>query len=113
MGIGEAGGGTYQDVAVVVVAAGRGHRAGEGLPKQYRALGGAPVLARTLRALVAALPGARIAPVIHPADRALFAAALICSTAALNPACQIGILGSFPVCPIASRSDPYRYRSAW
>jgi len=75
MGIGEAGGGTYQDVAVVVVAAGRGHRAGEGLPKQYRALGGAPVLARTLRALVAALPGARIAPVIHPDDRALFEAA--------------------------------------
>jgi len=34
----------------IIVAAGRGHRAGGGIPKQYRALGGLSVLERTLRA---------------------------------------------------------------
>jgi 2-C-methyl-D-erythritol 4-phosphate cytidylyltransferase/2-C-methyl-D-erythritol 2,4-cyclodiphosphate synthase len=67
---------SFEDVAVVLVAAGRGMRAGAGLPKQYRPIGGRPVLARTLSALIEALPGARIAPVIHPDDRALFEAAV-------------------------------------
>ncbi len=65
----------FGDVAVVVVAAGRGVRAGGGLPKQYRPLAGKAVLTRTLEAFVAALPGARILTVIHPDDRALFEAA--------------------------------------
>ncbi|MDB5569344.1 MAG: 2C-methyl-D-erythritol 2,4-cyclodiphosphate synthase [Hyphomicrobiales bacterium] len=60
------------DVAVVLVAAGRGVRAGGGLPKQYRPLTGRPVLAHTLAALAAALPQALVTPVIHPDDRALF-----------------------------------------
>jgi 2-C-methyl-D-erythritol 4-phosphate cytidylyltransferase/2-C-methyl-D-erythritol 2,4-cyclodiphosphate synthase len=36
--------------SVVIVAAGRGLRAGGGLPKQYRMLRGAPVLAHTVAA---------------------------------------------------------------
>jgi 2-C-methyl-D-erythritol 4-phosphate cytidylyltransferase/2-C-methyl-D-erythritol 2,4-cyclodiphosphate synthase len=36
--------------AVVIVAAGRGLRAGGGLPKQYRMLQGKPVLAHTVAA---------------------------------------------------------------
>jgi 2-C-methyl-D-erythritol 4-phosphate cytidylyltransferase/2-C-methyl-D-erythritol 2,4-cyclodiphosphate synthase len=67
---------SFADVAVVLVAAGRGQRAGEGPPKQYRALAGRPVLARTIEGLAAALPGARILPVIHPDDCALFEAAV-------------------------------------
>ena len=40
-------------VAALIVAAGRGARAGDGLPKQYRSLAGRPVLARTLEAFLA------------------------------------------------------------
>lgn len=36
-------------IAAIVVAAGRGERAGGGRPKQYRTIGGSPVLARSLR----------------------------------------------------------------
>lgn len=35
-------------IAAIIVAAGRGLRAGGGIPKQYRVIGGCPVLARTL-----------------------------------------------------------------
>ena len=62
------------DVAAVLVAAGRGTRAGGGVPKQFRSLGGDSVLRRAL-ALFAEHPGiARVQPVIHPDDTALFAA---------------------------------------
>lgn len=65
--------------AVVVVAAGRGERAGsptEG-PKQYRLIGGLPVITHTLRTF-AAWGGAKagIVVVIHPDDEALFADAI-------------------------------------
>ncbi|MGV0878847.1 bifunctional 2-C-methyl-D-erythritol 4-phosphate cytidylyltransferase/2-C-methyl-D-erythritol 2,4-cyclodiphosphate synthase [Martelella sp. FLE1502] len=64
---------------VVVVAAGRGERAGapEEGPKQYRLIGGMPVIAYTLREF-AAWGGATagIVVVIHPDDEALFADAL-------------------------------------
>ncbi len=60
------------DVGIIVVAAGRGMRAGGGLPKQYRALGGRMVLARTVEALGNALPDATLACVIHPDDSSLF-----------------------------------------
>jgi 2-C-methyl-D-erythritol 4-phosphate cytidylyltransferase/2-C-methyl-D-erythritol 2,4-cyclodiphosphate synthase len=54
-------------VAVIIVAAGRGTRAGEGLPKQWRDLAGRPVLAHT----VAAFAGVgRIVVVLHPDDMA-------------------------------------------
>lgn len=65
--------------AIIVVAAGRGVRAGEGLPKQYRGIAGQPVLARTLRALAAGAPEAVLQAVIHPDDRALYESAVAAS----------------------------------
>ncbi|HLH10305.1 MAG TPA: bifunctional 2-C-methyl-D-erythritol 4-phosphate cytidylyltransferase/2-C-methyl-D-erythritol 2,4-cyclodiphosphate synthase [Methylovirgula sp.] len=56
------------DRAILVVAAGRGLRAGPGVPKQYRPLGGVPLLARTLSTLLKGAPGARLLVVIHPDD---------------------------------------------
>jgi 2-C-methyl-D-erythritol 4-phosphate cytidylyltransferase/2-C-methyl-D-erythritol 2,4-cyclodiphosphate synthase len=57
-------------VAAIVVAAGRGQRAGSGPPKQYRLLGGEPVLRRSLR-LFAAHPAIEtIQTVINPDDAA-------------------------------------------
>lgn len=59
-------------VVVLIVAAGRGQRAGAGLPKQYRRLAGRPVLARTLAAFLAQPRVDRVAVVIHPDDRPLY-----------------------------------------
>ena len=56
----------------LVVAAGRGTRAGPGGPKQYRALGGMTVLRRTLLDVLD-WPGvapARVRVAIHPDDAA-------------------------------------------
>jgi 2-C-methyl-D-erythritol 4-phosphate cytidylyltransferase / 2-C-methyl-D-erythritol 2,4-cyclodiphosphate synthase len=64
------------DVAIIVVAAGRGSRAGSGLPKQYRCLAGRPLLSHTLDALTRAAPGAKLLPVIHKDDLALFNSSL-------------------------------------
>lgn len=62
--------------AALIVAAGRGARAGDGLPKQYRTLGGVAILARTL-ARFAAAPGVdRLCVCIRAQDRALFDAAV-------------------------------------
>ncbi|MGH6864435.1 MAG: 2-C-methyl-D-erythritol 4-phosphate cytidylyltransferase, partial [Methylocella sp.] len=60
------------ELAILVVAAGRGARAGEGIPKQYRSLAGQPLLARTLGALIRAAPGATVVPVIHEDDLDLY-----------------------------------------
>jgi 2-C-methyl-D-erythritol 4-phosphate cytidylyltransferase / 2-C-methyl-D-erythritol 2,4-cyclodiphosphate synthase len=57
------------DIATLIVAAGRGTRAGQGQPKQWRLLAGRPVLAHTLAALRAA-GLARFVLVIHPDDAA-------------------------------------------
>lgn len=54
-------------VAAIIVAAGRGTRAGAGLPKQWRDLAGAPVLARSVAAF-AELD--RVIVVLHPEDMA-------------------------------------------
>jgi 2-C-methyl-D-erythritol 4-phosphate cytidylyltransferase / 2-C-methyl-D-erythritol 2,4-cyclodiphosphate synthase len=65
---------TKSGIAVVLVAAGRGERAGsphEG-PKQYRMIGGAPVVRHTLTALLAHHVISEIVAVIHPEDIALF-----------------------------------------
>ncbi|WP_428981034.1 bifunctional 2-C-methyl-D-erythritol 4-phosphate cytidylyltransferase/2-C-methyl-D-erythritol 2,4-cyclodiphosphate synthase [Lichenibacterium dinghuense] len=59
-------------VHVLVVAAGRGSRAGEGLPKQYRSLAGRTVLARTLQAFFDRDDIADVVTVIHPDDRHLY-----------------------------------------
>ena len=62
-------------VAAVVVAAGRGVRAGAGGPKQYREIGGEPVIRASLKGLVHHAEIAFVQPVIHPDDRPLFEAA--------------------------------------
>jgi len=58
-------------IAALIVAAGRGTRAGDGIPKQYRPVGGIPILARSLRTFVDHPDVDAVATVIHPDDRAL------------------------------------------
>ena len=62
-------------IAAVIVAAGRGHRAGRDLPKQYRDLAGEPVIRPTLAAFLAHPRVGAVQPVIHPDDAPLFRAA--------------------------------------
>jgi 2-C-methyl-D-erythritol 4-phosphate cytidylyltransferase/2-C-methyl-D-erythritol 2,4-cyclodiphosphate synthase len=59
-------------VAALIVAAGRGSRAGEGIPKQYRPLEGKPVLTRTLMAFLSHPSISRVIVVIHPDDQELY-----------------------------------------
>lgn len=66
------------ETAIVIVAAGRGERAGSSVagPKQYRQIGGEPVIRHTIRAF-AAHPGVgRIVVAIHADDHGLFAEAV-------------------------------------
>ncbi len=60
----------------LVVAAGRGLRAGGGLPKQYRPIGGRAILRRTVEALLADRRIAAVQVVIAADARAFFDAAL-------------------------------------
>jgi len=62
-------------VAAVVVAAGRGERAGGDVPKQYRTIAGAPAIRATLSAFSGHPQIDLIQPVIHPADEEFFRAA--------------------------------------
>ncbi|NOR63045.1 MAG: bifunctional 2-C-methyl-D-erythritol 4-phosphate cytidylyltransferase/2-C-methyl-D-erythritol 2,4-cyclodiphosphate synthase [Rhodobacteraceae bacterium] len=72
-------------VSALIVAAGRGTRAGAGLPKQYRPLQGAPVLRHTLLALLAHESIRDIQVVIHPDDTPLYEAAVEGLTRLLPP----------------------------
>ncbi len=67
---------TNRRTAVIIVAAGRGSRAGVSIPKQYRDLLGKSVIARTLEAFLAVVkgfePAAVIVPVIHADDFELY-----------------------------------------
>lgn len=63
-------------VAAVIVAGGRGHRAGAGKPKQYRLMGGEPLLRRTIRTFNEHPAVGRIVPVIHSEDLGDYAAAV-------------------------------------
>ena len=58
-----------EKIAILIVAAGRGSRAGAGLPKQYRRLGDRCLLAHTLSSLCSAIPNASLSVVIHPDDK--------------------------------------------
>ena len=63
------------ETAVVIVAAGRGTRAGSAdVPKQYRPVGGTPVLERTLRTFVEHPRVDQVVTVIHGDDRDRFSA---------------------------------------
>jgi len=76
-----------RSIAVIVVAAGRGERAsanGDVRPKQYRALAGKPVLARTIEAFLSREDVALVVPVIN-ADHAERYAALGLADARLLP----------------------------
>lgn len=59
-------------VAAVVVAAGRGTRAGGDRPKQFRAVGGEAVLRRALVALARHPQVGRVQPVIHAEDESRY-----------------------------------------
>lgn len=63
-------------VTALIVAGGRGIRAGGNLPKQYRRLGHEPLLRRTVRAFLAHPGVSAVRVVIHPDDTALCAAAV-------------------------------------
>ena len=62
--------------AVLIVAAGRGTRAGTDVPKQYVELGGRSVLSRTLSVFLAMPETTRVTIVIAKGDEAAYAKAL-------------------------------------
>jgi 2-C-methyl-D-erythritol 4-phosphate cytidylyltransferase / 2-C-methyl-D-erythritol 2,4-cyclodiphosphate synthase len=62
-------------VAAIVVAAGRGLRAGGDVPKQYRQVNGEPVIRPSLSVFLQHRQVAMVQPVVHPDDAGLFAAA--------------------------------------
>ncbi|MGE0667407.1 MAG: bifunctional 2-C-methyl-D-erythritol 4-phosphate cytidylyltransferase/2-C-methyl-D-erythritol 2,4-cyclodiphosphate synthase [Sphingomonadales bacterium] len=59
-------------VAALIVAAGRGQRAGGPLPKQYLELGGRPLLRHSVKAFIDSGLVDVVQVVIHPADRPLY-----------------------------------------
>ena len=59
----------------LIVAGGRGSRAGDGVPKQYRSLAGMPVLRRTVQAFLRHPRIGSVRAVIHPDDQTLYEAA--------------------------------------
>lgn len=61
----------------LIVAAGRGVRAGDGLPKQYRPVGGMPMLRRSVLAFLNHPGIGAVRVVIHPDDEALYADAVV------------------------------------
>jgi 2-C-methyl-D-erythritol 4-phosphate cytidylyltransferase / 2-C-methyl-D-erythritol 2,4-cyclodiphosphate synthase len=58
-----------ETIAAVIVAAGRGERAGANIPKQYRPIGGEPMIRATLRAFLAHPCIDFVQPVINPNDQ--------------------------------------------
>ncbi len=64
------------DVAALIMAAGRGVRAGGSLPKQYRPLAGMPMVRHSVLAYLDHPAVDRVRLVIQPADRAHYDAAL-------------------------------------
>ena len=73
------------NIAALIVAAGRGSRAGGEIPKQYAMIGGAPVLAHTLAPFFASGQIADVQVVIHPDDAALYASAVHAESPKLAP----------------------------
>jgi 2-C-methyl-D-erythritol 4-phosphate cytidylyltransferase/2-C-methyl-D-erythritol 2,4-cyclodiphosphate synthase len=63
------------DIAAIVVAAGRGRRAGGDLPKQFRQIGGEMMLRRTLLTFVEARNVGAVLPVINREDADLYSEA--------------------------------------
>src|ERR1043166_85554 len=91
-------------VAAVVVAAGRGTRAGLAFPKQYKRLGGPPMVRASLRVFPEHPLVDRVLPVIHPDDSARFAAAtegLRLATPVAGAATRQGSVRAGPAAPAA------------
>jgi 2-C-methyl-D-erythritol 4-phosphate cytidylyltransferase/2-C-methyl-D-erythritol 2,4-cyclodiphosphate synthase len=65
-----------QRSAAILVAAGRGLRAGAGGPKQYRSIGGQTVIYRAMEAFCRHPDIAAVQPVLNPDDAAIFNAAV-------------------------------------
>jgi 2-C-methyl-D-erythritol 4-phosphate cytidylyltransferase / 2-C-methyl-D-erythritol 2,4-cyclodiphosphate synthase len=65
-----------ETVAAVIVAAGRGERAGADIPKQYRAMAGEPMIRATLRAFLTHPRIDFVQPVINPNDKDAYAEAI-------------------------------------
>src|SRR6266478_1051404 len=62
--------------AAILVAAGRGLRAGTGGPKQYRSIGGKTVIFRAMEAFCSHPQVSAVQPVLNPDDSAVFNAAV-------------------------------------
>jgi 2-C-methyl-D-erythritol 4-phosphate cytidylyltransferase / 2-C-methyl-D-erythritol 2,4-cyclodiphosphate synthase len=63
-------------IAALVVAAGRGLRAGAGEPKQYRTIGGQSVIYRAMEAFCTHPQISLVQPVLNPCDIAMFSTAV-------------------------------------
>lgn len=85
-------------ITALIVAAGRGSRAGGGIPKQYRRIGGEAVLTRSIRALFASELVSDALVCIHPDDQALYDAAAP-DDARLLPRFMAGRSGRFRCAP--------------
>ncbi len=83
-------------VAAVIVAAGRGQRAGGEIPKQYRDIAGEPVIRSTLAAFLGHPQISAVQPVIHPDDDDLYR-----SAAKGLEAKAFGAKGVGPMTPVA------------
>jgi 2-C-methyl-D-erythritol 4-phosphate cytidylyltransferase/2-C-methyl-D-erythritol 2,4-cyclodiphosphate synthase len=86
---------SHPHIAAVIVAAGRGSRSGQDVPKQYARLGGEPVLRRTVQAFVDS-PVETVLVVIHPDDEALYRDA-VAGIEGLLPAVKGGRTRQFSV----------------
>lgn len=64
-------------ISALIVAAGRGLRAGGSVPKQYRDLAGIPILRRASKALLAHPAISALQIVIHPDDQSLYESAML------------------------------------
>jgi 2-C-methyl-D-erythritol 4-phosphate cytidylyltransferase/2-C-methyl-D-erythritol 2,4-cyclodiphosphate synthase len=64
--------GEMETITAIIVAAGRGTRAGGGMPKQYRDLNGTPILARTIAVMLKNSQISAVKCVIHPDDHDLY-----------------------------------------
>lgn len=72
-------------IAALIVAAGRGMRAGGGVPKQYASIGAEPVIRRTIKAFEAATDVTSVQVVFSGHDKALYEAAVPSGAKKLRP----------------------------
>jgi 2-C-methyl-D-erythritol 4-phosphate cytidylyltransferase / 2-C-methyl-D-erythritol 2,4-cyclodiphosphate synthase len=75
--------------AAIIVAAGRGLRAGSGGPKQYRVIGGQTVIFRAMQPFCTHPQVSLVQPVLHPDDAGMFNAA--CAGLRHQPAANGGV----------------------